>query len=131
MNKTIGGRPKYQPTDKDRNIVRMMVGFGIPQEKICLALGISWPTLRRNFKTEIKTGAAQVEAQLVGNLLALSNGKDGTALKATMFALQSRFGWSMYSPPPVAKEPELGKKETLAMEARTGHENTGWGELLN
>jgi len=126
-----GGRPKYVPTDKDRNIVRMMAGFGIPQEKICLAIDVSPMTLRRDFKKEIKTGAAQVEAQLVGNLLNLANGKDGTAFRAAEFLLNCRFGWSRYAPPPVHAEPELGKKQQLVLEAQTGHENTEWGNLLN
>jgi len=124
------GRPAYQPTEKDRKVVVVMAGFGIPQATICLALGLkSAKTLRRHFKNEIKTGAAQVEAELVGNLLKLSNGTDGTALKATMFALQSRFGWSQYAPPP-PKEKPLGKKEQLEQEALSGHTETTWGDLL-
>ncbi len=134
MEKTIKnqGRPAYQPTEKDRKIVVMMVGFGIPQEKICLAIGITIHTLEKYFKSEIKTGAAQVEAQLVGNLLKLSNGNDGTALKATMFALQCRFGWSQYAPPPPAlKDEPPGKKEQLEQEARNGHQETSWGDYVH
>jgi hypothetical protein len=124
------GRPKFEVTEKDRTIVRMLVGFGIPQDKIVLALGISLGTLHRYFKPEMKAGSAQVEAQLIGNLLRLSDGNDGTSLKATMFALQARFGWSIYAPPAAPKEPARGKKEILSEEAQTGHVKTGWGDLL-
>ena len=51
-----------------------------------------------------------------------------TALKAIMFALQCRFGWSLYAPPPL--ERPLGKKEQLQMEAETAHAGNSWGELL-
>ncbi|MGA7451916.1 MAG: hypothetical protein WBW73_11795, partial [Rhodoplanes sp.] len=53
-------------------------------------------TLRKHYATELQRGAATVEAKLVGNLLKLASGSDGTALKAIMFALQCRFGWSLY-----------------------------------
>ena len=125
------GRPTYKATAKDRNIVRMLSGFGIPQDKIVTALGISLGTLHRYFKPEIKAGAAQVEAQLAGNLLRLSSGSDGTALKATMFALRARFGWSEFAPPPTPKEPARGKKEILNEEAQSAPKDSGWGELLN
>ena len=52
--------------------------------------------LRKHYTTELQRGAATVEAKLVGNLLKLASGSDGTALKAIMFALQCRFGWSLY-----------------------------------
>ena len=70
----------------------------------------------------------RVEAKLVGNLLKLASGSDGTALKAITFALQCRFGWSLYAPPP--PERPLGKKEQLQMEAETAHAGNSWGELL-
>jgi hypothetical protein len=124
------GRPQYEASQKDRKVVHMMVGFGIPQDKIVLALGISLGTLHRYFKPEIKAGNAQVEAKLVANLLRLSNGSDGTALKATMFALQARFGWSIYAPAAIPKEPARGKKETLNDEAQTAHTKSDWGDLL-
>ena len=129
--KNKGGRPKFEPTPEQRKIVKMMTGFAIDQEKICSALDISGPTLRKHFKKEIKIGSAQLEAQLAGNMYRLAGGSDGTAFRANEFILNCRFGWSRYAPPPPPpKAPELGKKERLQMAAETGHEETGWGELL-
>jgi hypothetical protein len=42
-----------------------------------------------------------------------------------MFALQCRFGWSLYAPPPPEPKRPLGKKEQL-----TAHAGNSWGELL-
>ena len=126
--------PTYEPHSKDRNIVLMATAFAIPQERIALALGISDRTLRKHFKKEIAKGTSQVEIQLASNLMAMSNKKemDGVALKATLSLLQMRFGWSFYAPPPaLPKEPVMGKKEQLDMAAKTGHEDSEWGELLN
>ena len=47
-----------------------------------------------------------------------------------MFALQCRFGWSLYAPPPPGPKRPLGKKEQLQMEAETAHAGNSWGELL-
>jgi hypothetical protein len=101
--KDKGGRPAHAPDDRSRQMVEVLSGFGIPQDKT-------------------------VEAKLVGNLLKLAGGSDGTALKAITFALQCRFGWSLCAPPP--PERPLGKKEQLRMEAETAHAGNSWGELL-
>lgn len=129
--KMKAGRPTYVATEKDRNIVRMLTGFGIDQVKICEALDISGPTLRKHFKKEIRIGAAQVETQLIGNMLRLADGKDGTAYRANEFLLNCRFGWSRYAPPQVPKDPVQGKKEQRLNAAETGHEQTGWGDLIH
>jgi hypothetical protein len=46
-----------------------------------------------------------VEAKLIGNLFRIACGNDGTALKAIMFSLHCRFGWSEYAPAP-GQDPE-------------------------
>lgn len=125
------GKPQHEPTAKDRNMVEAMAGFGIPADKIALVLGVSKQTLYKHYRGEIERGAATVEAKLAGNLLRLASGSDGTALKATIFALTTRFGWSAYAPPPLPKEEPIGKKAAAQIEAQTAHEDTGWGQLLN
>ena len=77
--KPKAGRPTYVATDKDKNIVRMLTGFGIDQIKICEALDISGPTLRKHFKKEIRVGAAQVETQLIAWALEVSHGNKSRA----------------------------------------------------
>lgn len=131
MDKNKGGRPAYAPRPQDAEIVKVMAGHNIHHDKIATALGITGKTLRKHFKKELATAAAQVEAQLVANLFALAKGKDGTAFRANEFLLMTRFGWSRYAPPPApSREPELGKKEQLNRAAQTGHEDTGWGDLI-
>lgn len=123
-----GGRPPHVPTDKDRQTVELLAGFGLPHDKIAIVIGITRPTLWRRYKAEIARGHASVEAMMVGNLVRLSKGNDGTALKATMFSLCARFGWSAYVPRP---EPEIGKKESALIEAQTAHESSDWSGLVN
>jgi hypothetical protein len=128
--KDKGGRPGHAPDDRSRQMVEVLSGFGIPQDKIADVIGVDGKTLRKHYAREVQRGAATVEAKLVGNLLKLAGGSDGTALKAIMFALQCRFGWSLYAPPPPEPKRPLGKKEQLQMEAETAHAGNSWGELL-
>ena len=130
MDKIKGGRPAYVPEAKDREAVKLMAGHNIGQDKIALALGITEKTLRKHFKKELATAASQVEAQLVSNLFALAKGKDGTAFRANEFLLNCRFGWSRYAPSSASREPELGKKEQMERAAQSGHEETGWADLI-
>lgn len=123
-----GGRPAHKPTDKDRQMVEVLCGYGIPTAKIADVLDISLHTLFKHYERELKVGSAKVESMLVGNLARLAKGNDGTALKATIFSLCTRFGWSQYVP----RQPEekLGKKEQAQIEAERAHETSDWGRLV-
>jgi transcription initiation factor TFIIIB Brf1 subunit/transcription initiation factor TFIIB len=83
-----------------RRCVEAMAGAGVPQREIAAVLAVTEPTLRKHYGAELRRGAAIVDAQLIGNLLRLTSGKGGTALKAIIFSLQCRFGWSRYTPSP-------------------------------
>ncbi len=76
-----------------------MAGAGVPQIEIASVLAVSVPTLRKHYRDELQRGTAVVEARLVCQLMRIAGGKDGTALKAITFVLQTRFGWSKYAPP--------------------------------
>lgn len=126
------GRPPHRPTPKDRLNVEVLAGFAIPTEKIAKVIGIDQNTLLKHYAPEIARGGATVEANLVKNLLRLAGGSDGTALKAIMFSLQCRFGWSMFAPSaPSAPPKPLGKKEEANLVALTAHEDTDWSGLVN
>ena len=120
-----GGRPSHLPTGENRRMVEVLAGFGIPAEKIAFVLGIDRKTVDKHYRSEIQRGAAMVEAKLVGNLLRIAGGTDGTALKAIMFSLNCRFGWSQYAPAP------LGKKAEADLQAQNAHEESDWNGLVN
>src|SRR5215208_4361511 len=101
---TLGGRPTHNPSDDPRSMVEVLAGYGVTQLEIARVVGISDPTLRRAYREELDRGMAAVYGKLVGNLLRLAGGSDGTALRAIMFSLRCRFGWSEGSPE------QLGKK---------------------
>ena len=61
-------RPSHAPTDKDRLTVRVMVAGGIDQAAIAGVLGISKPTLRKHYKAEIATAAADAHMRVHASL---------------------------------------------------------------
>ncbi|RWM08956.1 RNA polymerase subunit sigma-70 [Mesorhizobium sp.] len=102
-SKRIGGRPPHKPNQARRQIVEFLAGAAISQAEICAVLGIDRKTLRRHYRRELDRVAARVETELVGDLLRIAGGNDGTALKAVIFALRSCFGWSEFAPPRARK----------------------------
>lgn len=94
------GRPRHIPTDIDRRVVLLLASQGTPQPQIACAVNVSEKTLRRHYRHELDVGAVRLESALILRLYSLAGGKGATALKATVFALRCRFGWSPYAPPP-------------------------------
>lgn len=86
-----GGRPRHQPTDETRNLVRMNAGIGTPQPFIALMLGISEPTLRRYYKKEIGLGKAVAIGRACKTLYEQAvSGSNNTAL---LFYLKTQAGF--------------------------------------
>lgn len=95
-------RPPYVPTDKERLTVKVMVAGGIKQVAIAGVLGISGPTLRKHFRREINTAAAEIGAQVVHSLITMAVGQKAAPgrsalppnFHAAKFYTQARMGWS-------------------------------------
>ena len=54
LGKGQRGRPPYEPTEKDRNKVKLLLALGWTNLRIANALEISNPTLKRKFRAELK-----------------------------------------------------------------------------
>jgi hypothetical protein len=96
------GQPPYVPTDKDRLTVKVMVAGGIEQVAIASVLGISGPTLRKNFRREIETAAAEIGGRVVASLINMAVGQSAAPgrsalppnFSAAKWYTQARMGWS-------------------------------------
>ena len=84
-------RAAYQPTDKDREIVKAMASYGISQEDIGNVIGVSHTTLRKYFESEIATAAIQANAKVAETCYAMA--VSGQHPAATFFWLKTRAGW--------------------------------------
>lgn len=58
------GRPAHKPDDKSVGYVKAMASYGVPQEEIADALGISEPTLRKHYGKVIKRAAIEANARV-------------------------------------------------------------------
>jgi hypothetical protein len=52
--KDKGGRPGHAPDDRSRQMVEVLSGFGIPQDKIADVIGVDGKTLRKQAATMIE-----------------------------------------------------------------------------
>jgi len=108
-------RPKLNPTDEQRLLVKKLAAAGTPHEEIALMVKIRSPkTLRKHFREELDRGAAEANAKVAGALFNKAMSGDTNAQK---FWLQCRAGWGrsgferVSTPPPfiVAREREGGQ----------------------
>jgi predicted transcriptional regulator len=86
----MAGRPEYQPTDKDREVVRALVGFGMPLESIAQVVGITFKTLKKHFDAEINSGKAIVDSAVYAALF--QSIKRGN-VASIIFYLKTQKGW--------------------------------------
>lgn len=129
MQKT--GRPRYEPTEKDRAQVAMLAGMGIPREDIAKVMQISAPTLRRRFAKELQVGLIQANAKVAQSLFKQATDATKPNVVAAIFWLKARAGWRDKDVSLVpADEPEVGKKEQANRAAVTAAEGTEWADLL-
>ena len=85
-------RPRINPTQQQREMVRSLTAFGVRQEDIARKLGIrSSKTLRKHFREELDTGAADANASVAQTAYKMAT--SGRCPIITIFWLKSRAGW--------------------------------------
>ncbi len=105
-------RPRLQPSDEQRRMVKTLSALGIPQKQIARQVGIrSDKTLRKHFREELDRGETEANTKVAQTLFGMAI--SGQHPAATFFWL-SRSGWrdrrtferTTIAPPPfvVAKE---------------------------
>jgi hypothetical protein len=87
------GNQPFVPTDKDRQQVERMVGFGLTQEQICKIIGISENTLRKYFADELENGVSRINSAVAQNLFAIATSRDPGSVAAAIFWMKTRAQW--------------------------------------
>ena len=88
-----GGRPRYEPTDYDRNLVRNMAAAGLAQQTIQLCLPnapASYNTFMKVFKAEMVTSQHLVTAKAVSKLVTALDAGEAWAI---CFWLKTKAGF--------------------------------------
>src|SRR5882724_9996702 len=111
----LGGRPSFQPTPSQRQMVEAMAGCGIPETDIATVVGIAPKTLRKRFRPELDTGHIKANAKVAGNLFRIATGSGREAVTASIFWLKVMAGWRE---PLGTRESPMGKKEAQRLAGR-------------
>jgi hypothetical protein len=92
-----GGTPKFVPTEEQRLAVRTMAGFGIPQDRIRMAIisprtkrPISQSTLRIVFADELAAGGAEMDEVVTRSHRKLIEERNVAAI---VWYQKNRWGW--------------------------------------
>lgn len=80
-------------TDQNKDIVRTLAGFGVPQADIARTLRVSVDTLARRYRPELAEGVAQANLGVAKRLYAIAMSDSRESLTACIFWLKTRAGW--------------------------------------
>lgn len=91
LRSPAGGRPKWQPSGKQRNAIRDAAGRGLSQDLIANLLGISESTLKRHCADELRYGAEVTCCRIA--MVATEMAMSGEHPFMTRWWLRVRAGW--------------------------------------
>lgn len=131
------GRPQHIATQQNRNKVIMLLAFGWSNERIARALGITAPTLRKNYFRELKFRAEardKLDAR-IATLLWDQFEKGSVAAGKELRKVIERNDLMLYgqTTAPATREekpPKLGKKEAALIAANEPDRGSSLGELM-
>jgi hypothetical protein len=86
-------KPPYKPSEEGRKMVEAMASVGVPQDEICVVLGIDAKTLRKHFREELDSAMIKANAKVAANLYRQATKDDFKAAPAAMFWAKTRMGW--------------------------------------
>jgi len=84
------GRPKFEPTDDQRNIVKALAACGHAANDVAIYFSLDVKTVRRAFRAELAEGRTFFGARLAVGIAQKALGGNLTAI---IFMLKTQFGW--------------------------------------
>lgn len=87
VKKEGGGRPKFEPSDTERALVRTAISGGVRHDQIWESLGIKKTAFYRIFKEEVKVGAVHMDIAMMNAVY--KAGMNGN-VKAMIYWLSTR-----------------------------------------
>lgn len=128
------GRKSHRRMPQVAEKVAVLRAMGKTVEQIALRIGLSEPTLRKYYFRELEHGHALVESVLDEAIWgrAMAGVVGAQRLAKEMLAKGGAAVPVAKTPRPgTSKAEPLGKKAQAAVDAKTAHEGTSWGEVLN
>jgi hypothetical protein len=87
------GRPRFQPTDATRAVVKALAAYGVPQPDIAFKVGCSHVTLRKHFGPELSAGVLEANSKVAERLFQDCLKPDWRFQASRFFWLKCRAGW--------------------------------------
>jgi hypothetical protein len=134
------GRPPYEPTEKDRKKLMLLLAVGWTLPRIANGLGVSEVTVWRYFRKELRDRHAMRDRIVARQFeIAMERSEEGNipALKELGRLLDSNDLMKLgqvsqpASAPAPERKPKLGKKEQALIDARAPDEGTQIGDLMS
>ena len=119
---------RYKPNDDDRRQVKALVGFGLTIPQIAVVMSKGEATIKRHFKTEIRSGKLVATSMVAQSLFkTATEGKGSPQVSAAIIWLKTQARWSSLErvhvsglPPPPDKLADLrglSREELHALES--------------
>ena len=132
------GKPPHVPTPENRSKVRFLAGMSTAHYRIAEIIGISQPTLRSYYATDLQVGALDVHAENLARLHDAAAKGNVAAIKALDAIINRKvqgdaaeeFERGAPTAADNSVEPRLGKKERAARAAVTAGQGTDWADIL-
>jgi hypothetical protein len=132
------GRPEHVASVENRNKVSMLLALGWANPRIANALGISLPTLRKNYFHELRyreTARDRLEARRLEMAWKMAEGGNVGAFKEfgkLMDRNDQMLAERSFTEQPTDNQaaPKVGKKEAAAQAAESAGEGSEWGDDL-
>lgn len=83
-------REMFNPTDKQRGIVKAFAAYGVQQDEIAKYLEIDPKTLRKHFRRELDTGSTEATSKVAQSLFSAATSGN---VAAAIFWMKARAGW--------------------------------------
>lgn len=88
------GRPRFEPTDRERAQIARLSRLGLTQEQMAAVLDINTTTLRIHFKRELECASIEATATVAETLYQIAtNPEHPKAVTAAIFWMKARAGW--------------------------------------
>jgi transcriptional regulator with XRE-family HTH domain len=85
-------RPRFQPNDEHRRLVKTLAAVSITQQKIARRVGVSHKTLTKYFRDELDQGSIEGEAEVAKTLFKMA--RSGKNLGAVIAFLKTKGWWA-------------------------------------
>lgn len=86
-------RRPFEPTPEQRKTVTGMASIGMREDEIAKVIGISGPTLRKYFRSELDTAHLKANLSVANALYKKALGTGNQSVTACIFWLKTRAGW--------------------------------------